>query len=153
MRKMYNCLIEQFPSDYRGSAINTNFRVGVMLTLLTEDTRFPEDMKRLKAFDILYKDKVPDIETAYSGLIWFLSCGRSEVYYLEDDLAGSNEKYLDFQFDAFDIYGSFLAKGVDLHKSNMHWFKFMAMLNNLGDCPLSQKPHIVTGKQIGRAHV
>lgn len=136
---MYNCLLEQFPTEYRGSAINTSFRVGIALTLLTEDTRFPEDLKLLKAFDLLYKDKVPDFETAFNGMMWFLSCGRSEIYYLEDELQDTNEKYIDFQFDSFDIYGAFLVSGVDLHKSNMHWFKFMAFLNNLGDCPLSQK--------------
>jgi len=136
---MYNCLLEQFPTEYRGSAINTSFRVGIALTLLTEDTRFPEDLKLLKAFDLLYKDEVPDFETAFNGMMWFLSCGRSEVYYLEDELQEKAEKYLDFQYDAFDIYGAFLVSGVDLHKSNMHWFKFMAFLNNLGDCPLSQK--------------
>ena len=111
VRLMYNCLLEQFPTEYRGSAINTSFRVGIALTLLTEDTRFPEDLKLLKAFDLLYKDKVPDFETAFNGMMWFLSCGRSEIYYLEDELNETNEKYLDFQFDAFDIYGAFLVAG------------------------------------------
>lgn len=136
---MYNCLLENFPISYKGFNINTNFKVGITLTLLTEDNRFPEDLKLIKAFDILYKDKVPDFNTAFEGLMWFLSCGKSEEYYLEDSLEDSNEKCIDFQFDSYDIYGAFLSKGVDLHKSNMHWFKFMALLNNLGDCPLSQK--------------
>lgn len=136
---MFNCLLDNFPTEYKGYGINTDFRVGVTLSLLVDDDRFPEELKLLKAFDLLYKDKVPEFEIAFSGLMWFLSCGKSEEYYLEDSLEEDKERYLDFQFDSRDIYGAFLVSGVDLHKVNMHWFKFMSFLSNLGDCPLTQK--------------
>lgn len=136
---MFNCLLDNFPTEYKGYGINTDFRVGVTLSLLVDDDRFQEELKLLKAFDLLYKDKVPEFEIAFSGLMWFLSCGKSEEYYLEDSLEEDKERYLDFQFDSRDIYGAFLVSGVDLHKVNMHWFKFMSFLSNLGDCPLTQK--------------
>lgn len=138
---MWNYLIDGFPTEYHGYKIRTDFRVGVLLSLLMEDTSIDDDTKLLRAFDILYVDEVPEPDVAYSGLTWFLSCGRSELVveneYTDDDV--SNEKTLDFDIDSLDIWGGFWSKGVDLETTKMHWFKFMTALSNLGDIPISQK--------------
>lgn len=138
---MWNCLLDGFPSDYRGFPIRTDFRIGIMISLLLEDEEIDENTRYLKAFDLLYSEVVPDIDTAYNGLMWFLSCGKSELHtefeYKDNDI--SNEKILDFNIDALDIWGGFWAMGVDLTKSKIHWFKFMSMLSNLRDCPITQK--------------
>ena len=138
---MFNCLLQGFPTEYQGYAINTDFRVGILLTQLTEDESVEEDLKLLQAFNILYKDKIPeDFQVAYSGLEWFLSCGKSEIYYEEAPQDnGDNSKSIDFSVDHLDIWGAFWSKGVDLTKVSMHWFKFMAAIGNVGDCPLTQK--------------
>lgn len=138
---MWNYLIDGFPTEYHGYKIRTDFRVGVLLSLLMEDTSIDDDTKLLRAFDILYVDEVPEPDVAYSGLTWFLSCGRSELVveneFKDDDV--SNEKTLDFDIDSLDIWGGFWSKGVDLETTKMHWFKFMTALSNLGDIPISQK--------------
>lgn len=138
---MFNVLLDNsFPNNYKGHELNTDFRVGIKLTLLQEDEEFDDYIKLLKSFEILYKYKIPEWNTAIDGLIWFLSCGKSEIYFddnvKEDDIV---DKCLDFNIDHMDIWGAFWSKGVDLTKVNMHWFKFMSALSNVGDCPLTQK--------------
>lgn len=141
---MLNVLLDGFPEDYRGYPLNTDFRVGILLTLLVEDSKYDDEIKMLKACDLLYKEKVPDLMTALDGITWFLSCGKSEDYF-EDDIekrskeSSSNTKCIDFNFDSMDIWGAFWGRGVDLSNTKMHWFKFMSALSNLGDCPLTQK--------------
>lgn len=142
---MLNVLLDGFPEDYMGYPINTDFRVGILLTLLVEDNKYDDSLKMLKAFDLLYKEKVPDLMTALDGITWFLSCGKSEDYF-EDDIekrskesSSSNTKCIDFNFDSMDIWGAFWGRGIDLSNTKMHWFKFMSALSNLGDCPLTQK--------------
>ena len=58
---MLNVLLDGFPEDYMGYPINTDFRVGILLTLLVEDNRYDDSLKMLKACDLLYKEKVPDL--------------------------------------------------------------------------------------------
>lgn len=139
---MHNYLLDGFPTEYKGYQLNTDFRVGILLTLLMEDESVDEDIKLLVALNNLYKNKVPDdINIAVDGLTWFLSCGRSEVYYLNKPKdTGTTDKCLDFNEDALDIWGAFWMHGVDLDEIEyMHWFKFMTAISNVGDCPLSNK--------------
>lgn len=137
---MFNVLLDAtFPESYEGYALNTDFRVGIALTLLQEDQTFPEDLKLVKAFDLLYKDKVPPVETALKGLLWFLSLGKSEQHYEDEKEETTTDKAIDFNIDSLDIWGAFWAKGIDLTKVNMHWFKFMTAIGYLGENPLTQK--------------
>lgn len=138
---MYNCILDGFPEDYMGYPLNTDFKVGILLNELIKDDNIEDDLKLLQAFNILYKETVPeDVNTAYDGLVWFLSCGKSELYY-EDDYIDEKlpDKCLDFGLDHLDIWGAFWAHGVDLRNTSMHWFAFMSAIGNLGDCPLTQK--------------
>lgn len=142
MSHLLNVLLDGFPKEYQGYPINTDFRIGIMLSLLLEDDTIDDEELRLAhALTLLYKDKVPDdINIAMSGLYWFLSCGRSEIYYDEDeDNDDSTDKSIDFNVDHLDIWAAFYKLGVDLEQTNMHWFKFCSLLGSLGDCALSQK--------------
>jgi hypothetical protein len=139
---MFNCLLDRFPTEYKGYPINTDFRVGIAITLLLEDnTILDDDMRFLSAFKLLYKEAIPqDTQVAYDGLMWFLSCGKSELIYEDAPIEESSpDKCIDFNVDHLDIWGAFWAKGVDLTKVTMHWFKFMTAISNLGDCALTQK--------------
>lgn len=138
---MFNCLLDGFPEEFEGYPLNTDYRVGVLITLLLDDDEVDEKLKLIQAFDLLYAEKVPeDPKLAIRGLLWFLSCGKSEICYADGYVdEKSVEQCLDFNLDHLDIWGAFWAKGVDLNEVNMHWFKFMSALSNLGDCPITQK--------------
>ncbi len=138
---MFNVLLDSdFPVEYEGYKLNTDFRIGIMLTLLQDDETVPEDLKLLKAFDLLYKEKVPPYDIALKGLLWFLSCGKSETHTEDEEKEQDiTDKAIDFNVDSLDIWGAFWAKGIDLTKINMHWFKFMTAIGYLGECPLTHK--------------
>ena len=138
---LFNCLLDGFPDEFEGYQLNTDYRIGILITLLLEDDDIPDDIKMLQAFNLLYKDKVPDdLDVARHGVIWFLSCGKSEICYADGYVEDKcTEKCIDFNQDHLDIWGAFWARGIDLNSVNMHWFKFMSALGNLGDCPLTNK--------------
>lgn len=138
---MLNVLLDGFPESYKGYTINTDFRVGILLTLLQEDETIDDELKGWQMLNLLYKDVVPeDSQIALDGLIWFLSCGRSEMYFEDDEDADiSQDKALDFTVDHLDIWAAFKSIGVDLEKEQIHWFKFVSLLGCLGECTLTQK--------------
>lgn len=138
---MFNVLLDKgFPTDYKGYELNTDFRVGIQLTLLLEDETFPEDVRLLTALKLLYKDGTPPLEEAIRGMLWFLSCGKSEQRTENEKEENTTDKAIDFSVDSLDIWGAFWSKGIDLTKVNMHWFKFITALGYIDkDCPLAQK--------------
>ena len=133
---MYNCLLDGFPDNYKGYKINSDFRVGILLTLLSEDDSIDEEIKLLKSLDILYKDEIPpDIQVACDGLMWFLSCGKSEVFFEEpEELPDPNDKSIDFNVDHLDIWGAFWGRGIDLNKRTIKTDEFgKPVLNKKGE--------------------
>ena len=137
---MYNILLDGLPTDYRGFKIRTSYRVGVLLTLLMDDEEIDEDYKIIQAIDVLYEDAPKDLTLAAQGISWFLTCGESEVYYIDKSLGSHSEnKALDFQYDANDIFGTFAFYNIPL-PDDLHWFKFMSIIQNLPEgSPLSAK--------------
>lgn len=68
-------------------------------------------------------------------MFWFFSCGREkEKKVFPRKIAGINNKQsFDFVEDAELIYAGFMQQyGIDLQTEEMHWWKFMILLENLG---------------------
>lgn len=75
-------------------------------------------------------------------MFWFFSCGREkEKKKFPRKIAGINDKRpFDFEEDADLIYAGFMLQyGIDLQESDMHWWKFMILLENLGNGTRLQK--------------
>ena len=75
-------------------------------------------------------------------MFWFFSCGREkEKKKFPRKIAGINDKQpFDFEGDADLIYAGFMQQyGIDLQESDMHWWKFMILLENLGNGTRLQK--------------
>lgn len=81
-------------------------------------------------------------ENHVNKMFWFFSCGREkEKKKFPRKIAGINDKQpFDFEEDADLIYAGFMQQyGIDLQESNMHWWKFMILLENLGSGTRLQK--------------
>lgn len=81
-------------------------------------------------------------EDHVNKMFWFFSCGREkEKKKFPRKIAGINDKQpFDFKEDADLIYAGFMQQyGIDLQESNMHWWKFMILLENLGSGTRLQK--------------
>lgn len=163
----FNPLLDRFPDEYNGIKLNTDFRVGILLTLLFNSGKFTDEEKKLQALELLYGDNYYnlgiDALTLWDGVTWFMSLGYNKSTNNielktsnndEDEEIKDNEgnnlifdteykeddSIIDFEFDASRIYSGFLRTyGVDLTETKMHFFKFMFMLADIdSDCSHSK---------------
>lgn len=127
---MYNILLDPLPTDYKGWLIRTDFRIGIQISLAMIDRDLSDSDKAAVAFNLLYGNGIPDMETAAEGLRWFLRCGADE----RTDLPNDNEPPSFFwDFDAGRIWSSFKASyDIDLHTANLHWFEFCNLMASVG---------------------
>lgn len=147
---MYNMLTEKLPTKYKGYLIDTDFRVGIKISLALDDWQLGDEERVLTALSLLYGEGIPDdMNIALDGLRWFLSCGKeaeNTSYSDIDDVDNAKESVnvkgddiaFDFEVDSSNIYAAFLKNyNIDLTKSNMHWFQFISLFSNLKDTSLN----------------
>lgn len=129
-----NILIDELPQDYKGYLINYGFRSGILISECLADDNFEDNTQGGKdkiytAFRILYGKGIPPFSIAIDGLNWFLKGGEN------GDKSGKteNEEILfSFSTDKNIIYSAFmLTYGINLNKTNLHFFEFLALFNDL----------------------
>lgn len=89
----------------------------------------------LEVLDSFYQDVKEYTEEHIEKMFWFFSCGREKgIRRFPREAAGINDKQaFDFETDASLIYAGFIQQyGIDLQREDMHWWKFMILLENLG---------------------
>lgn len=137
-----NPLLEKFPEKIKiedtECRINPDFKTVLYCNALIENIPEGEDIPEDILLDML-KTFYPKVhlfkEEHLSKMFWFLSCGREkEKRKFPRKAAGiNNNKPFDFKEDADLIYAGFIQQyGIDLQKTDMHWWKFMILLENLG---------------------
>jgi len=124
--------------DGREYRINTQFYVWIEienLMLRSED----ENECLAKALALAFPVLPPDPRLAIEAIMWFIVGG--EMPHLEDGEPGGVPCF-DIKQDFAYIWGAFLGEfGIDLSKSDMHWWHFTALLKCLSEnCKFS---HIV----------
>ena len=147
---MYNMLTEKLPTNYKGYHINTDFKNGIKISLALDDWQLGDEERVLTALSLLYGEGIPDdVNIALDGLRWFLSCGKEaeKASYSDiDDVDNAKESVnvkgndiaFDFEVDSANIYAAFLTNyNIDLTKSDMHWFQFIALFSNLKNTSLN----------------
>lgn len=147
---MYNMLTEKLPTKYKGYHINTDFKCGIKISLALDDWQLGDEERVLTALSLLYGEGIPDdMNVALDGLRWFLTCGKEadKASYSDiDDVDSAKESVnvkgddisFDFEVDASNIYAAFLKNyNIDLTKTDMHWFQFIALFSNLKNTSLN----------------
>lgn len=125
---MSNILIDELPHDYEGYLINYHFKSGILLSECLSDKTFKDPEEQIyTAFRILYGKGFPCFETAMKGIKWFLHGGED----VNDDPEDC-ETLFSFTQDRTMIFSAFMLKyGINLNESNMHFFEFLALFNDL----------------------
>lgn len=145
---MYNFLLDSLPEDYEGYLIRTDYRVGIQISQALEDEDLTLQERLAVAFSLLYGNGVPPTETAYQGLKWFLNGGNPLEQEDEQESAEEGEvgiRFFSFDYDAARLYSGFRRMyDIDLDKIPMHWFRFLALLGDLGECAFTQVAHYRT---------
>lgn len=138
-----NPLIEQFPKTVlignREVAINSDFRTVLKCYKVAEQHTRGKKISSdglTKMLLIFYKNLECITGEHIDQMFWFFACGREkQKKNFPRKAAGINKNTpFDFEKDADLIYAGFYQQyRIDLQKSHMHWWKFMILLENLGD--------------------
>lgn len=141
---MFNVLLDILPESYEGYGIDTDFETGIQITQALEDKELTEQERMYVAFGLLYKDIPENFDTAYNGLKWFLSSWNNDNH-----TSGNSEvTVMDFDVDQWRIYAAFRSQyNINLNSEKMHFWEFMALLANLGECSFTKVIEI-RGKKI-----
>lgn len=136
---MWNVLLDKFPTEYEGFRIDGAFQTGIQISQALQDPGLTDDERLAVALGLLYPSEdgdsspssFPDLETAVDGLRWFLSGWYTDNRPKNEDKV----PVTDFDIDQWRIYSAFLEKyGIDLNRSDLHYWAFMGLLSTLGAC-------------------
>ena len=144
---MFNILLDRLPDEYEGFLIRTDYRIGIQISQALADDELESYERVSIALSLLYGNGMPDAKTAYEGLKWFMRCGAevkkmidADGDKVEDTEDDENEiDYFSFDYDSSRLYSSFRRTyGIELDRERMHWFRFISMMADLGDCAFTQ---------------
>lgn len=145
----FHFLIDEYPntiqlSDGKEYRVVTDFKQILKIIELLEEPLYTDAEKLQMMIGSFYLDIVPEelVEEANNELLNFL-----QMYEEKDDTLDESKgiKIFDYQKDSGKVYAAFLQQyGIDLRNTDMHWFEFSNLLNNLND----GKPNLVEVLQI-----
>lgn len=136
MSRDYNVLIDELPSCVtlfeKKYQVHTSFKNWIKIALLIEDGGLRDAAMTAEMLKLCYREKLPEnIGSAILGMLYFLN-GDTNFFVSSDKKCG--EKLYSFRDDADVIFASFYQKyKIDLHKSDMHWYKFLSLFESLAE--------------------
>lgn len=132
---MLNIILDGFPEEYEGYLIRTDFRIGIQIAEAQNEVDLAAPEKLQVALKLLYGAGIPsDRQLAEDGLEWFMSGGYPEKKSKSD----GKPPTFDFEQDNRLTYSAFRARfGIDLTRERLHWFAFLAMLDDIRECTLA----------------
>ena len=134
-----SALTEKFPEsvtvDGAERPINGDFRTVLRCYEIQGNKKELSEKDLLEMLCQFYKKDRLFSEEHINQMFWFFSCGREKKKKIfPRRIAGiNNNQPFDFETDADLIYAGFMQQyGIDLQEEDMHWWKFMILLENLG---------------------
>ena len=144
---MANILLDRPPDtvmiDGADYPINTDYRAGIQLDILINDDLIDWEDVPAEALKIYFPGAVfpPLSNEMVEAVVDFYRCGKPKPQPEQQraiDEVDDAERTFSFEHDADYIFSAFLQQyGIDLTKSHMHWWVFMALFSGLSeDCTL-----------------
>ena len=118
-------------------SIDASFRVVLKILRVIEADDILDWQKPMILLKAFYGTNQPNAESGINAFMKFLY--RDKVVKRESD---TRPPAFDYEVDASEIYASFLSLyGIDLLESDMHWWKFCALLDGAiwSDSPIGKK--------------
>ncbi len=108
----------------------TSHKNWLKISVLAETKGLGDSSAVVEMLKLCYRKKLPpNIGSAIMGMLAFLN-GDTDFLVSPDN----KKRLYSFSEDSDAIYSSFYAKyGIDLAKTNMHWYKFCALFSGLAD--------------------
>lgn len=143
---MFNILLDEYPEHWNGYALNTDFRIGIMITLASADPNLSERERASAIINLLFKDEIPPAGEIFECITWFLN-GWQHDHHKKSDGAS----VMDFNIDQGRIYSAFISQyQIDLNREDMHFWRFMYLLTNLEECSFTRVVDIRAKKLNGK---
>ena len=116
--------------------INCDFRIGMQFESIIKGEG--SDAEKLVKLLRMYYPRIPlNVEDAIEKLVWFYRCGEKEEKEEKKERyqrRTSKEPAFSFAQDSPYIYAAFKEQyDIDLTETNLHWWKFMALFESLGE--------------------
>ncbi len=131
---MFNIMLDQLPTDWKGYPISASFRTGIKMSMCMSDPDL-SDMERFYiASYLLFPEKCPEPQEAVKAIEWFMTEFNHDNYQQKKN----EDIIMDWDMDQWRIYAAFRNQyHIDLQKAEMHWFVFMGLLGNLQESSLT----------------
>lgn len=134
---MNNVLLDPLPETWTNAAgetfqLDTDFRIGIQICLLQQDSELTAYDKTLLIRDLLFTDDAPTDAADIDRCLQFFMNGWNH-----DKPSGKKEKHRlqDFDVDQWRIYAAFRSQyQINLTTEEMHWWEFMGLLSALSEC-------------------
>lgn len=145
---MFNVILDRLPTEYNGYPINSDFRIGIQIFQIMNDTELSETEQFYKSCELLFDvdgmEQYPDIHTMQEGIQWFLS-----GWYMDNPVKDDKKerKDMDYDIDQWRIFSAFLTQfGININEADMHFWVFMGLLSTLEECAFTRIVDIRTKK-------
>ena len=145
----FHFLIDELPdtiglSDSKNYKVNVSFKNILLILQLMDEECIEDEIKINLAISKFYVDETPKelFLEAHRKMIDFISCYSIDT---KAETKTNSVKTLDFIIDGQSIWAAFLQLyQINLRTTELHWFEFMALLNNLN----GGEPQIVSTIQL-----
>lgn len=131
---MNNVLFEPLPTEWNGYEVNTDFQVGVQLSLCFEDDDLSEEERTQYAIYLLFCDEkgnlrnFPEREELEECLKWYMTGWNHD----NSPKSQERERLLDYYVDQGRIYADFRQiYHINLNNCELHWWEFQWLLWNM----------------------
>lgn len=145
---MFNVMLDRLPTEYNGYSINSDFRIGIQMFQIMNDSELSEMEQFYKACELLFDvdgaNQLPDMQTMQDGIQWFLS-----GWYTDNPVNDEKKEHkdMDYDIDQWRIFSAFLTQfGINLNEVDMHFWVFMGLLSTLEECSFTRIVDIRTKK-------
>jgi hypothetical protein len=106
---------------------------------LLQNSKDSSDVLFGKIKQLIFVDVCPDEsldEETADKILWFYCCGKE----LSKDSGTGSKQIFSYEFDDTFIYAAFKEQyNIDLESANLHWWKFIALMNSLSDSTMLVK--------------
>lgn len=135
---MFNVLLDELPTEYKGFPIDTDFGIGIQIMQVLEDEELSQQEQIGTALSLLFLQEnkdgtplpLPDAQTAIDGLIWFLTDWNHDR-----NTESNKTRVTDYDIDQWRIYSAFRQNyGINLNTDKLHFWEFMGLLTTLPEC-------------------
>lgn len=135
---MFNVLLDMLPIKYKEFPIDSDFQTGIQIMQVIEDKELTQQEQIGISLSLLFLQedsmgnplKLPDMQTAIDGLVWFLTDWNHDHNHKSD-----KTRVTDYDIDQWRIYAAFRQHyGINLNTDKLHFWEFMGLLTTLPEC-------------------